>query len=105
MTSCTPQELVERALAASTADGQVTFVTDSASGPHSQPPPTARIRTVPRSRQPAPINRMTSPGSRYRVAGCSCRFAALAASGCARAPDSGCACSLTPGMVRPPRRG
>ena len=29
MTSCTPQELVERALAASTADGQVTFVTDS----------------------------------------------------------------------------
>jgi predicted Zn-dependent protease len=29
MTQCTPQELVERALAASTADGQVTFVTDS----------------------------------------------------------------------------
>ena len=29
MSSCTPQELVERALAASTADGQVTFVTDS----------------------------------------------------------------------------
>jgi predicted Zn-dependent protease len=29
MTSCTPQELVERALAASTADGQVAFVTES----------------------------------------------------------------------------
>ena len=29
MTSCAPQELVERALAASTADGQVTFVTES----------------------------------------------------------------------------